>query len=81
VIPHPLYSPDLAPCEFFLFPKMKLQLKGRRFDMTEEIHTETQEVIDTLTFENFQGCMTSWETCWDHCIHAQGDYFEGDGGN
>jgi len=30
--------------------------------MTEEIHTETQEVIDTFTFENFQGCMKSWET-------------------
>jgi len=27
VIPHPLYSPDLAPCDFFLFPKMKLKLK------------------------------------------------------
>jgi hypothetical protein len=30
VIPHPLYSPDLAPCDFFLFPKMKL--KGHWFD-------------------------------------------------
>jgi hypothetical protein len=39
------YSPDLAPCDFFLFPKMKLRLKGRRFDMTEEMHAETQEVI------------------------------------
>jgi hypothetical protein len=28
VIPHPLYSPDLAPCDFFLFPKLKLKLKG-----------------------------------------------------
>ena len=60
---------------------MKLPLKGRRFDKTEEIHAETQEVIDTLIFENFQGCMKSWETGWDRCIHAQGDYFEGDGGN
>jgi len=59
---------------------MKLRLKGRRFDMTEEIHAETQEVIDILSFENFQGCMKSWETCWDHCIHAQGDYFDGNGG-
>jgi len=47
VIPHPPYSPDLAPCEFFLFPNMKLQLKGRHFDTTEEIHADTQEVIDT----------------------------------
>jgi hypothetical protein len=75
------YSPDLAPCDFFLFPKMKLQLKGRRFDTTKEIHAETQEVIDTLTFENFQGCMKSWETWWNDCIHPQGDYFVGDGGN
>jgi hypothetical protein len=51
------------------------------FDTTEEIHVESQEVIDTLTFENFQGCMESWETHWNYCIHAQGDYFEGDGGN
>ena len=35
--PHPPYSPDLAPCDFFLFPKMKLKLKGRRFDTIEEI--------------------------------------------
>jgi hypothetical protein len=49
--------------------------------MTEEIHMEMQEVINVLTFENFQGCMKSWETCCDRFIHAQGDYFEGEGGN
>jgi histone-lysine N-methyltransferase SETMAR len=42
VIPHPPYSPHLAPCGFFLFPKMKLKLKGRRFDTIEEIQAETQ---------------------------------------
>jgi len=51
---------------------MKLRLKERRFDTTEEIHTEMQEVIDTLTFESFQGCMKSRETRWDRCIHAEG---------
>jgi histone-lysine N-methyltransferase SETMAR len=40
VIPHLLYSPDLTPFDFFLFPKMKLKLKGRRFDTTEEILAE-----------------------------------------
>jgi transposase len=47
VIPHPPYSPDLAPCDFFLFPKMKLRLKGRRFDTIEEIQAESQEVVNT----------------------------------
>jgi hypothetical protein len=47
IIPQPPYSPDLAPCDFFLFPKMKLKLKGRRFDTTEEIQSESQTVLDT----------------------------------
>jgi hypothetical protein len=38
---HPPYFPDLAPCDFFLFPKMKLKLKGRRIDTTEEIQGGT----------------------------------------
>ena len=36
-LPYPPYSPDLAPCDFFLFPKMKLQIKGHLFDRVEEI--------------------------------------------
>jgi hypothetical protein len=34
-----------------------------------------------LTFEDFQRCMESWKSRWDRCIHAQGDYFEGESGN
>jgi len=36
---------------------MKLRLKGRRFHTTEEIHAESQEVTDTLKFENFHEIM------------------------
>jgi hypothetical protein len=36
----PPYSPDLAPCDFFLFPKMKLKLKGQRSESTEEFQVE-----------------------------------------
>jgi len=35
VLPHPLYSPDLAPCDFCLFPKLKLKLKGHHFGTME----------------------------------------------
>jgi hypothetical protein len=41
VIPKTPYSPDRAPCNFFLFRKMKLKLKGRRFDSIEEIQTDS----------------------------------------
>jgi hypothetical protein len=42
------YSPDLAPCEFFLFPQLKLKLKGRWFDTIEEIQAESRRALDTL---------------------------------
>jgi hypothetical protein len=44
---HPPYSPDLAPCNFVLFLKMKLKLKGRQFDTTEEIQAQSQRVLNT----------------------------------
>jgi hypothetical protein len=56
VIPHPAYSPDLAPCDFFLFPKIKLKLKGQNFDSTEEIQNVSQKVMKTLTRNDFQKC-------------------------
>jgi transposase len=62
VIPQPPYSPDLAPCDYFLFPKMKLKLKGRRFDSIEEIQTESQDVMKTLTQNDFQQCFRSWKS-------------------
>jgi len=55
LIPHPPYSPDLAPCDFFLFPKMKLKLKGRWFDTIEYIQAETQKVLE------FPGCVPKIE--------------------
>jgi hypothetical protein len=54
VIPHLPYSPDLAPCDFFLYPKMQLKLKGCWFDTTEEIQAELQRVLDTLIEKDFQ---------------------------
>ena len=77
--PHPPYSPDLAPCDF-LFPKLKLRMKGRRFDTIEETEEEQQRALDTIPKRDFQGCFQTWQKRWDHCIRAKGEYFEGDGG-
>jgi hypothetical protein len=80
VIAHPPYSPDLAPCDIFLFPKTKLKLKGSRFDTIEEIQAESQRVLDTLTEKDFQEAFQKWRRRWDRCLHAGVNYFEGDGG-
>jgi hypothetical protein len=65
VIPHPPYSPNLAPCNFFLFPKMKLTLKGRRFDTIEEIQAESQRVLDSVTGKDFQEAFQKWRRRWE----------------
>ena len=80
VVPHPPYSPDLAPCDFFLFPKLKLRMKGRRFDTIEEIQEESQRVLDTIPKRDFQGCFQAGQKRWDRCIRAKREYFEGDEG-
>jgi len=65
VIPHPLYTPALAPCDVFLFPKLKIKVKRRRFDTTEEIQAESQRVLDTLTEKDFLEAFQKWRRWWD----------------
>ena len=49
--PHPPYSPDLALCDFCLFPK----LRGCRYETIEEMKEAVMKVIDMLTQEDFHG--------------------------
>jgi hypothetical protein len=65
---------DLAPCELFLFLKMKLKLKGRPFDTTEDIEAESQRVLDTLTEKDFQEVFHNGRQ-WDQCLHAGGNRY------
>ena len=50
-VPHPPYSSDLAPCDSWLFPK----LRSCRYETTEEMKEAVTKVIDTLTQEDFHG--------------------------
>jgi hypothetical protein len=80
VNPNQPYSTDLAPCDFFLLPKIKLKLKRRRLDTTEEIQAESHRVLDTLTEKDFKKAFQNWRRRWDRCPHEGGNYFEVDGG-
>ena len=50
-VPQPPYRPDLAPSDFWLFPK----LRGCRYETIEEMKEAVTKVIDTLTQEDFHG--------------------------
>jgi hypothetical protein len=57
---------------------MKLQPKGHRSDRVGEIQWELQNVLGMLREQDFQHAFQQWQQCWDQCVAAQGDYFEGD---
>ena len=75
---HTSYSPDLAPAGFFLFPKLKTPLKGKRFAMIEEIKEKSKQELLVITKSAFQKCFDDWKKCWHKCIVTEGNYFEGD---
>ena len=54
-VPHPSYSPNLAPCDFYLFPKPR----GCLYETIEEMKEAVTKVIDTLTEEDFHGAFRS----------------------
>ena len=72
------YSPDMAPCDFWLFPKLKMPLKGTRFESREDIMRNATAQLYMIPQEAFQKCFQQWQDCWKKCVHYQGDYFEGD---
>jgi len=77
VVPHPPYSPDLAPADFFLFPKLKTTSKGRRFQTIEEIKEYAIRELRAITESAFQETFQQWKKRWELCIASRGDYFEG----
>ena len=73
-VPHPPYSPDPVPCDFWLFPK----LRGCRYETIEEMKEAVMKVIDMLTQEDFHGAFQKLLERYNKCNAAGGDYFEGD---
>ena len=78
LVPHPLYSPDLAPADFFLFPRIKRDLKGCRFDTVEDVIAASTGALNSIQVEEFQRCFEQWKQRLDKCISSNGEYFEGD---
>ena len=73
-VPQPPYSPDLALCDFQVFPT----LRGCRYETVEDMKEAVTKVIDTLTQEDFHGAFQKLLERHNKCIAARGDYLEGD---
>ena len=78
VIVQPPYSPDLAPCDFFLFPKLKYPLRRTRHESIEAIKRNLLKELKSILAEAYKKCMENWINRWHGCIVSKGAYFEGD---
>lgn len=77
-IQQPSNSPDLAPCDFFLFDRVKKPLRGTRFNSRKEVMEKSKTALMAIPTIEFQKCFESWIKRWHKCVAVDGEYFEGD---
>ena len=77
VLDHPPYSPDLAPCDFWLFPILKERLAGHKFDRVQDLAKAVKSQLDTIPKEDYQRALCAWRRRLETCVRVKGEYFEG----
>ena len=79
VLPHPAYSPDLAPCDFLLFPKLKFHLSGTKYKSRNALGSAIYQYLMSIPIQEYEHCFQKWIDRLKRCINAEGEYFEGQG--
>ena len=64
--------------ELWLFTKLKSPLKGKRFQITDEIKENMMGYLMVIPTKDFSECFEQWKRCWENCVRSQGTYLEGD---
>lgn len=76
VLLHPPYSPDLSPCDFYLFSRLKKASKGQRLANVDKIKEVMTRELNLVTSDDYTGCFASLVKRWRKCLEKDGDYFE-----
>jgi histone-lysine N-methyltransferase SETMAR len=75
-IPHPAYSPDLAPSDYHVFGPLKEGLSGKKFSTDDEIKEAVHRWLHSQSEEFFSCGIQALVKCWHTCIERGGDYVE-----
>jgi histone-lysine N-methyltransferase SETMAR len=76
VLPHPAYSPDLAPSDFHMFGPLKDYLRGQRFEDDDAVKSAVKAWIRQCAPEFFVNGFINWRNRWEKCVARSGDYIE-----
>ena len=77
VIKHPPYSPDLSPCDFFLFPRLKKMLSGRRYHTKSALGSAIHQCLKQIPRADYSDAFRQWILRLEKCKSVRGEYFEG----
>ena len=78
LIPHPAYSPDLAPSDFFLLPDLNRDIRGCHFQSDEEVVTAVEGWVNGKDPDFFSSGLMALEHRWSKSIKLEGSYIEKD---
>ena len=76
VLPHPPYSPDLAPSGFHLFEPLKEFLGGQHFSTDDEVKQAVLGWFSRTDKSFYAEAFQALVKCWDKCINVAGEYVE-----
>ncbi len=77
ILSHPPYSPDLAPCDYFLFPTLINLLRGHRFHSLNDMKTGVARALKSIDPAEMAAAIHAMPIRWMKCVKAEGEYFEG----
>ena len=76
LLPHPPYSPDLAPSDYWLFADLKKMLAGKKFRSNEEVIAETEAYFEAKDKSFYKSGIEMLERRWNDCIVLDGNYVD-----
>jgi histone-lysine N-methyltransferase SETMAR len=70
VLAHPPYSPDLAPCDYWLFSRVKKRLRGKRFQSEDDINTAVTASLKHPTTDEYRAAIDHLPRRWEKCVDS-----------
>ncbi|KAI6655509.1 hypothetical protein LOD99_2008 [Oopsacas minuta] len=75
-VPHPPYSPDIAPCDFWLFRKLKDNLSGREFEDRLSLGRAIYRYLEVIPKDEYRKTFENWIKRLNSVVAYKGDYFD-----
>ena len=71
------HSPDLSPCDFFFFPRLKRMLSGNKYTSRSSLGSAIYQCLQQIPKEDYLSAFCDWVKRLQKCVSVKGEYFEG----